>query len=145
MGPKSYKNLKIQFDGFTRGLSWKGAYEGIRGQDRIGIWGHKEGCVDMGGWRGGAMISPPTHCPRPFHLRPRPQLDFFRITRIRKSCGMIFLVWTTFHTWCRFDNSFSLNTHHAYDVECIAMNRWYQANELVIMDMKHHFQVWSGT
>ena len=97
------------------------------------------------GWRGGAMISPPTHCPRPFHLRPRPQLDFFRITRIRKSCGMIFLVWTTFHTWCRFDNSFSLNTHHAYDVECIAMNRWYQANELVIMDMKHHFQVWSGT
>ena len=50
---KSYKNLKIQFDGFTRGLSWKGAYEGIRGQDRIGIWGHKERGVDMGTGDGG--------------------------------------------------------------------------------------------
>ena len=64
----------------------------------------------LGGWRGGAMISPPTHCPRPFHLRPRPQLDFFRITRIRKSCGMIFLVWTQLHTWWTFENSSSLNT-----------------------------------
>ena len=99
----------------------------------------------MGGWRGGAMISPPTHCPRPFHLRPRPQLDFLRITRIRKSCGMIFPVWTQLHTWCTFENSFSLNTHHAYDVVFIAMNRWYPANKLAIMDMKHHFQVWSGT
>ena len=52
MGPKSYKNLKIQFDGFTRGLSWKGAYEGIRGQDRIGIWGHEEWIwgLGMAGW-----------------------------------------------------------------------------------------------
>ena len=79
--------------------------------DKIGLgFGDTRRGVDMGGWRGGAMISPPTHCPRPFHLRPRPQLDFFRITRIRKSCGMIFLVWTQLHTWWRFENSSSLNT-----------------------------------
>ena len=38
------------------------------------------------------MISTPTPpWPRPFHLWSRPQLDFLRITRIRKSYGMVFL------------------------------------------------------
>ena len=40
--------------------------------------------------------------PRPFHLWSRPQLDFLRITRIRKSYGMVFLhqnIWM--HTWKR--------------------------------------------
>ena len=48
------------------------------------------------------MISTPTPSwPRPFHLRTRPQLDFLRITRIRKSYGMVFLHQNIqmMHTW----------------------------------------------
>ena len=69
----------------------------------------KEECWGQGGeggtrWgREGAMISTPTPpWPRPFHLWSRPQLDFLRITRIRKSYGMVFLhqnIWM--HTWKR--------------------------------------------
>ena len=86
--PACSKNRKVGGQWWSRRWKSRGRQGGMLGTR----WG-----------REGAMISTPTPpWPRPFHLWARPQLDFLRITRIRKSYGMVFLhqnIWM--HTWKR--------------------------------------------